>query len=56
MLYYTTYIIKDVIKDVLGRIPWNFRRKPTVLLIFFKTDFKCSSKLNFESNIIPKCL
>ena len=24
--------------------------------LFFNTDFKCLSKLNFESNIIPKCL
>ena len=34
----------------------NFWSKPTVLLIFVNTDVKCSSKLNFESNIIHKCL
>ena len=26
------------------------------LFFFFNTGFKCSSKLNFESNIMPKCL
>ena len=34
----------------------EFWDKPTVLLIFSNTDFKCSSKLYFESNIIPKYL
>ena len=41
---------------VQGRTPWNFRSKPKVFLNLLNTDFKCSSKLNLESKIIPKYL
>ena len=38
----------------LGRTSWNFRNKLTVLLILLNTVLKCLTKLNFDSNIVPK--
>ena len=37
-----------VIKDVLGRIPWNFRSKPAVLLVFVTITLSAHQSLTLN--------
>ena len=38
-------------RDNLGRIGWNLRNRPIVLLIFWVTFFMCSKKFSLTSNV-----
>ena len=44
-----------VSRDNLGRIGWNLRNRPIVLLIFWVTFFMCSTKFSLTSNVNPRC-
>ena len=39
----------------LGKIIYNFRNNPMILLILFDTFVKCSSNANLLSKVNPKC-
>ena len=42
-------------RDDPGKIFWNLRKRPIVLLIFLVILFVCSEKFNFTSIIKPRC-
>ena len=42
-------------RDDLGKICWDLRKRPRVLLIFLVIPFLCSKKFNFISDVKPKC-
>ena len=44
-----------VIKDVLGSIPWNFRSKPAVLLIFVTITLSAHQSLTSNQIYLNAC-
>ena len=34
---------------------WSLRKRPIVLLTFFRTLLRCSSNVNLTSNVTPRC-
>ena len=51
LLINVLYIVSRV---DLGRIGWNLRNRPIVLLIFWVTFFVCSTKFSLTSNVNPR--
>ena len=52
LLINVLYIVN---RDDLGRICWNLRNRPIVLLIFWVKFFMCSTKFSLTSNVNPRC-
>ena len=50
-----TNVLYIVSRDDLGRIGWNLRNRPIVLLIFWVIFFMCSTKFSLTSNVNPRC-
>ena len=48
-------VLYIVSRDDLGRIGWNLRNRPIVLLIFWVIFFMCSTKFSLTSNVNPRC-
>ena len=48
-------VLYIVSRDDLGRIGWNLRNRPIVLLIFWVIFYMCSTKFNLTSNVNPRC-
>ena len=42
-------------RDDLGKICWNLRKRPIVLLFSLAIHFICFEKFNFISNVKPRC-
>ena len=52
LLIKVLYIVR---RDDLGKIFWNLRKRPIVLLILLVILFIWSEKFNFISNVKPRC-
>ena len=48
-------VLYIVSRNDLGRIVWNLRNRPIVLLIFWVIFFMCSKTFSLMSNFIPRC-
>ena len=52
LLINVLYIVN---RNDLGRIGWNLRSRPIVLLNFWVIFFMCSTQFSLTSNVSPRC-